>query len=65
MRKYSTPDIFVIHIDNSVSLVLMSSELGNGNGQGGGWGPGGKPKGAAQANDVQLSSTPFETNPFQ
>ncbi len=65
MRKYNKPDITTIKLDKSISLIMMSTTLGNGNGQGGGWGPGGKPKGAAQANDVQLSSTPFETNPFQ
>ncbi len=43
----------------------MSTVLGGGNGQGGGWGPGGKPKGAAQVDNTQLTSNPFETNPFQ
>ncbi len=55
----------MVKIDKCASLILMSTELGNGNGQGGGWGPGGKPKGAAQVDNTQLNDNPFETNPFQ
>jgi hypothetical protein len=65
MRKYNKPDITVIELDKSISLIMMSTPLGNGNGQGGGWGPGGKPKGAAQVTSTPLSNNPFEPNPFQ
>ncbi|MCU4156008.1 hypothetical protein J1N10_08465 [Carboxylicivirga sp. A043] len=65
MRKYNKPILSEVKIDTSTSLILMSTVLGGGNGQGGGWGPGGKPKGAAQVDNTQLTSNPFETNPFQ
>ncbi len=67
-KKYIRPTISVVKIDRSISLILMSTQLGNGHGQGGGYGPGGKPKGAAQASspfsDTQLDSNQFNDNPF-